>query len=185
MMSVLLLTFTVSPGFISNGYQKVYGAVDFPTSDFGTKIRDWINNQITEQLSPPSGPPPESYSEVKVTVSGFPDQTGQSVINVPLTPSPCQVEFPAGCKDTSQVTEPYRLNADVTVLLLVPYPPGSTSNIITVIIIHPATTGVPSYSAAKVFTLAPGQTSATAPIDIRITGGGGSVKEGQETIQLS
>jgi len=90
-----------------------------------------------------------------------------------------------GLPGTSQVTEPYRLNADVTVLLHVPYPPGSTSNIITVIIIHPATTGVPSYSAAKVFTLAPGQTSATAPIDIRITGGGGSVKEGQETIQLS
>jgi S1-C subfamily serine protease len=33
MMSVLLLTFTVSTGFLSNGYQKAYAAAEFPTSD--------------------------------------------------------------------------------------------------------------------------------------------------------
>jgi hypothetical protein len=71
MMSVLLLTFTVSTGFVSNGYQKVYAAADFPTSDLATKIREGINNQVREERT-----------IATIMLSNFPHQTGESVTNV-------------------------------------------------------------------------------------------------------
>jgi hypothetical protein len=49
MMSVLLLI-TASTGFVSNGYQKVYGASNFPTSDLGTKKA--TNIKIKELFEP-------------------------------------------------------------------------------------------------------------------------------------
>jgi hypothetical protein len=84
MISVLLLTFTAAAGFVSNGYQKVYGAADFPTSDSGTQIREWINNQIRDELSPPSAAV-GSITSVKITLSNFPHQIISSVTNVDLT----------------------------------------------------------------------------------------------------
>ena len=60
MMLVLLLTFTVSSGFVSNGYQKAYARGDLDA--LGTKIRESINNQITEELSGSAGPNPSSSS---------------------------------------------------------------------------------------------------------------------------
>jgi hypothetical protein len=86
-MSVLLLTFTVSTGFVSNTYQKAYAADDFPTSDLSPKIREWINNQIREDLFAPSS----SISSIKITLSGFPHQTSESVTNVGLRCSPLTV----------------------------------------------------------------------------------------------
>jgi hypothetical protein len=107
MISALLLTMT-STGFISNGYQKVYAAADFPTLDFGTKIREWINNQIRQELSPLSSPT-TSVSVVKITLSGFPHQTGESVTNVQLvcvdvggcSGKPTIIEIPGIGKDSS------------------------------------------------------------------------------------
>jgi hypothetical protein len=60
MMSVLVLTLTVSSGFVSNGYHKAYARVDL--DPLGTKIRESINNQITEELSGSAGPNPSSSS---------------------------------------------------------------------------------------------------------------------------
>ena len=71
MMSVLLLTFTVSTGFVSNAY----AAADFPTSDLlSPKIREWINNQMREDLFTPSSSsgPIQQIQSVKLTLSGFP-----------------------------------------------------------------------------------------------------------------
>jgi hypothetical protein len=79
MISMLLLTSTVSTG-LSNGYQRVYAAGDFPTSDLGTQIREWVNNQISEGLFQSS-----SCGALKITLTGFPHQTGQSITNVGLT----------------------------------------------------------------------------------------------------
>jgi hypothetical protein len=58
MMSVLLLTFTVSSGFVSNGYHKGYARGNLDA--LGTKIRESINNQITEELSDSAGLTPSS-----------------------------------------------------------------------------------------------------------------------------
>jgi|GEM_PF-4350482 len=94
MMSVLLLTFTVSTGFVSNGYQKAYAAEDFPTSDLSPKIREWINNQMREDLFAPSSssvPMSSDQSTIRLTLSGFPHQTGESVTNVGLRCSPLTV----------------------------------------------------------------------------------------------
>jgi hypothetical protein len=49
MTLVLLLTITTT-GFVSNGYQKAYAAAELPTSDIGTKIREWTNNLIMNVL---------------------------------------------------------------------------------------------------------------------------------------
>jgi hypothetical protein len=97
MISVLLLTMA-STGFVSNGYQKVYGASDFPTSDLGTKIRESINNLIRDELIPSSGP----FSSMKITISDFTSQTGPSVTNIGLT---C---FPGGCSGSSDMVIPGR-----------------------------------------------------------------------------
>jgi len=56
MMSLLVLTFTVS----SNGYQKAYARGDWDV--LGTKIRESINNQITQELSGSAEPNPSPSS---------------------------------------------------------------------------------------------------------------------------
>jgi hypothetical protein len=69
MVSVLLLTFTV-PGLISNGYHKAYARGNLDA--LGTKIRESINNQITEELSGSSGlttPPSNSTSTIPTTLT--------------------------------------------------------------------------------------------------------------------
>jgi hypothetical protein len=110
MMSVLLLTFTVSTGFVSNTYQKAYAAEDFPTSDLSPKIREWINNQMREDLfTPSSSPVPMSSQEVQsitLTLSGFPRQTGESVTNIDLRPSPCRVDNDITCNGFSNIMIP-------------------------------------------------------------------------------
>jgi hypothetical protein len=60
MMSVLLLTFTVSSGFVPNGYHKAYARGDLDA--LGAKIRESINNLITEELSGSAGQNPSSSS---------------------------------------------------------------------------------------------------------------------------
>lgn len=88
MILVLLLTMA-STGLVS--YKKVYGAA--PTSDFGTKIREVINNQIGDEPSTASDPSNSlSFSVVKFTLSGFPHQIGKSVTDIDLRPSPCPGE---------------------------------------------------------------------------------------------
>jgi hypothetical protein len=59
-LSVLLLTSTVTSGFVSNGYHIAYARGNLDA--LGTKIRESINNQITEQLSGSAGPNPSSSS---------------------------------------------------------------------------------------------------------------------------
>jgi len=56
---------------------KVYAAEDFPT-----------------------------YNEVRITVSGIPGQTGESVTDVDLTPSPCSAQNDATCTGFSDITIP-------------------------------------------------------------------------------
>ena len=74
MVSVLLLTSFVT---------KVYAAEDFPTSDLG----------VSASVLGASG----EFNEVKVTVSGIPGQTGESVTDVDLTPSPCSTQNDITC----------------------------------------------------------------------------------------
>ena len=87
MISVLLLT--MATGFVSTGHQKVYAASDFPTSDLGTKI------------SPSSSP----ISSAKLTLSGFPGQTGDSVTCIGLS---CHVHgiFGVTCTGSSNIVIP-------------------------------------------------------------------------------
>ena len=77
MMSVLLLTFTVSTGFVSNGYQKAYAAAEFPTSDIdfrhknncfspNDKLVDANNNNWTNVFEN------AKYSVVKVLTGSNP-----------------------------------------------------------------------------------------------------------------
>jgi hypothetical protein len=80
MVSVLLLT-----SFVTN----VYAAEDFPTSDLGL---------------PSSGVGASGeFNEVKITLSGFPGQTGGSVTDVDLTPSPCSTQNDITCTGLAKV----------------------------------------------------------------------------------
>jgi hypothetical protein len=87
-----------SMSFVSNGYHGVYAATDFPGSELGTKIRESI-----KELFPAS---PSEFSIVKITLSGFPGQTGESVTNVGLTPSPCRVHNDITCTGFSHIVIP-------------------------------------------------------------------------------
>jgi Metallo-beta-lactamase superfamily len=58
-------------------------ATDIPTPSLATKIRDPINYQIREELSSPSS------LSVKITLRGFPHQTGESVTNLRCVDSFC------------------------------------------------------------------------------------------------
>lgn len=107
MMSVL--TFTVSTGFLSNAYQKAYAAADLPTTDLlSPKIREWINNQMREDLFTPSSSsgPIQQIQSIKLTLSGFPHQTGESVTNIDLRPSPCRVQIDITCTGLSNIVIP-------------------------------------------------------------------------------
>jgi hypothetical protein len=85
MMSVLVLTLTVSSGFVSNGYHKAYARVDL--DPLGTKIRESINNQITEELSGSAGQNPSSSSGS----SSLSPSSGSSGLT---TPSPSESPTP-------------------------------------------------------------------------------------------
>src|SRR5215831_20751409 len=74
MVSVLLLT-----SFVTN----VYAAEGFPTSDLG----------VSPSVVGASG----EFNEVKITVSGIPGQTGESVTDVDLTPNPCSIQNDITC----------------------------------------------------------------------------------------
>jgi hypothetical protein len=67
----------VSVLLLTSFVTKVYAAEDFPT-----------------------------YNEVKITVSGIPGQTGESVTDVDLTPSPCSAQNNATCTGFSDITIP-------------------------------------------------------------------------------
>jgi hypothetical protein len=83
MVSVLLLTC-----FLTN----VYAAEDFPTSDLG--------------LSPSVVGASGEFNGVEITLSGFPGQTGESVTDVDLTPSPCSTESDITCTGFSDIAIP-------------------------------------------------------------------------------
>jgi hypothetical protein len=83
MVSLLLLTSFVS---------KVYAAEDFPTSDLG----------VSPSVVGASG----EFNEVKITVSGIPGQTGESVTDVDLTPSPCSTLSDITCTGFSDIEIP-------------------------------------------------------------------------------
>lgn len=93
MMVVLVLTFTASTSFVFNGYQKAYGAADLFTS-------------------------PSEFSIVKITLSGFPGQTGDSVTNVGLTPSPCRVQNDITCTGFSHIVIPGIGEGSTSVLVI-------------------------------------------------------------------
>jgi hypothetical protein len=83
MVSVLLLT-----SFVTN----VYAAEGFPTSGLGL---------------PSSGVgASEEYNEVKITLSGIAGQTGESVAEVDLTPSPCVTQSDTTCTGFSDIAIP-------------------------------------------------------------------------------
>jgi hypothetical protein len=77
MMRVLTCLCMVSVLLLTSFVTKVYAAEDFPT-----------------------------YNEVKITVSGIPGQTGESVTDVDLTPSPCSAQNNATCTGFSDITIP-------------------------------------------------------------------------------
>jgi hypothetical protein len=58
-------------------------ATDVPTPILATKIRDSINYQIRKELSSPSS------LSVKISLRGFPHQTGESVTNLRCIDSLC------------------------------------------------------------------------------------------------
>jgi hypothetical protein len=58
-------------------------ATDVPSPTMATKIRDSINYQIRKELSSPSS------SSVKISLRGFPHQTGESVTNLRCVDSFC------------------------------------------------------------------------------------------------
>jgi hypothetical protein len=80
MVPVLLLT-----SFVTN----VYAAKDFPTPDLG----------VPSSVVGASG----QFREVKITLSGFPGQTGESVTNIGLRPSPCHLENDVTCNGLSNI----------------------------------------------------------------------------------
>ena len=47
-----------------------------------------------------------TYNKVEITVSGIPGQTGKSVTDVNLTPSPCSAQNNATCTGFSNITIP-------------------------------------------------------------------------------
>ncbi len=83
MVSALLLT-----SFVTN----VYAAEDFPTSDLGA----------SPTVMGASG----EFNKVKITVSGIPGQTGESVTDVDLTPSPCSTQSDIACTGFSHIVMP-------------------------------------------------------------------------------
>ena len=68
MTRVLTCLGMVSVLLLTSFVTNVYAAEDFPT-----------------------------YNEVKITVSGIPGQTGESVTDVDLTPSPCSAQNDTTC----------------------------------------------------------------------------------------
>jgi hypothetical protein len=77
MKRVLTCLGMVSVLLLTSFVTNVYAAEDFPT-----------------------------YNEVKITVSGIPGQTGESVTDVDLTPSPCSAQNNATCTGFSDITIP-------------------------------------------------------------------------------
>jgi hypothetical protein len=92
MTSVLLLTFTVSSGFVSNGYHKAYARGNLDA--LGTKIRESINNQITEELSDSAGPNPSSSSGS----SSLSPSSGSSGLTTP-SPTPTTLTLSVSSDD--------------------------------------------------------------------------------------
>lgn len=77
MTRVLTCLGMVSVLLLTSFVTNVYAAEDFPT-----------------------------YNEVKITVSGIPGQTGESVTDVDLTPSPCSAQNDTTCTGFSDITIP-------------------------------------------------------------------------------
>jgi hypothetical protein len=77
MTRVLTCLGMVSVLLLTSFVTNVYAAEDFPT-----------------------------YNEVKITVSGIPGQTGESVTEIDLTPSPCSAQNDATCTGFSEITIP-------------------------------------------------------------------------------
>jgi hypothetical protein len=159
MMLVLVLTFTASTSFVSNGYQKVYGAADFSTS-------------------------PSEFSIVKITLSGFPGQTGDSVTNVGLTPSPCRVHNDITCTGFSHIVIP-GIGEGSTSVLVIPskHDDGQTHLLRALIygIISVACLSVPPPCSLPVVVHISfaDQTSVTRTIDIP------GIGSGQATVEIS
>jgi hypothetical protein len=62
-----------------------------------------VNAAETSDLRVPSS---GQFNEVKITLSGFPGQTGESVTNVGLTPRPCGVQNDIICTGISHIVIP-------------------------------------------------------------------------------
>jgi hypothetical protein len=77
MMRVLTCLGMVSVLLLTSFVTNVYAAEDFPT-----------------------------YNEVKITVSGIPGQTSESVTDVDLTPSPCSAQNEITCTGFSDIAIP-------------------------------------------------------------------------------
>lgn len=77
MTRVLTCLGMVSVLLLTSFVTNVYAAEDFPT-----------------------------YNEVKITVSGIPGQTGESVTDVDLTPSPCSAQNDTTCTGFPDITIP-------------------------------------------------------------------------------
>jgi len=82
-VSLLLLT-----SFVTN----VYAAEDFPTSASG----------VPSSVVGASG----EFSRAQITVTGIPGQTGESVTDVDLTPSPCSIQNDTICTGFSNIAIP-------------------------------------------------------------------------------
>jgi hypothetical protein len=85
----------VSVLLLTSFVTNAYAAEDFPTSDLG------------------SG----EFNEAKITLSDFPGQTGESVTDVDLTPSPCSAQNDATCTGFSDITIPGIGDGNLLVIL--------------------------------------------------------------------
>jgi hypothetical protein len=67
-------------------------------------LTNFVTNVYAVETSGLGVPSSGEFNEVKITLSGFPGQTGESVTDVDLTPSPCNTQFT--CTGFSDITIP-------------------------------------------------------------------------------
>ncbi|MGB6594340.1 MAG: hypothetical protein WBE68_22815, partial [Candidatus Nitrosopolaris sp.] len=139
-------------------------ATDFPTPTLATKIRESINNLIREELSPLSSP---SSSSVKITLRGFPHQTGESVTNLRCVDSFCHGQSSiaiAGIGEGHVSVE--------AIITFIPWPPKSPIFAFQVTI-----DGLPGQTGTALAFFEGQSLPLTSPVFI------GGIGTGQETVQ--
>lgn len=174
-MILVLLSTMASTGFVSNGYQKVYAQADFPNSDLGAKIRESINAQI-KKLFLPGQEIFEAFRAINLILSGFPHQTGESVTNIHVNPTPCVLVPPSSdfCNGFSNIVIPGIGKGNVQVFVAIISSPDFFS-----LAIHVTIDGLPGQTGSSFDTFG-GRSLGPFTRTIDISG----IGTGQATVEL-